>query len=258
MDGDVSAAPNIITHDDRSIPPSPTLEELLSDLATDEDHYSLNPGELTEAEHLLAEARGALAEHDAPESDAASGNKPAESSEDRLEAEHNEDNGAEEPDEEAEAAASLQRILDEIAFESDQDDTGETAAESSLQPLDATAPPKRSSKASISKQEAPFSPPLFPAAPTHLPPPSPSIDLAFPSAPSAAPEAQPKNKAKATDAKIDSWCIICLANATVRCLGCAGDLYCNVSILRLLFIQQEFSAWIIALFSKAMNVSDVS
>ena len=236
VDVNVSATPKSVTHDDDPTPASPTLEELLSDLAADEDYYSLNPGELTEAEHLLAEARGALAEHGALESVTASGNKPAGSSEDQLETEHNEDDGAEEPDEEAEAAASLQRILDEVAFESDQDDKGGTAAESGLQPLDATARPKESSKASTPEQEAPSSPPFFPAAPTHLPPPSPSTDLAFPSAPSAAPKAQPKKKAKYTDAEIDSWCIICLANATVRCLGCAGDLYCHVSILRLLFL----------------------
>ena len=41
-----------------------------------------------------------------------------------------------------------------------------------------------------------------------------------------------KSKAKAgpkqyNDAEIDSWCIICCDDATVKCLGCAGDLYCT-------------------------------
>lgn len=258
LDGDVSTAVHIVTHDNGSIPPSPTLEELLSDLATDKDSYSLNHVELTDAEHLLAEARGVLAEQDASKSDSAPGKKPARSSEDQLKAEHNEDDGAGEPDEEAEAAASLQRILDELASENDQDDNGEAAGESSLRPFDATGAQREDHNALTSNQDAPSSPPLFPAAPTHLPPSSPSTDLAFPSAPSAAPKAQPKKKAKYTEAEIDSWCIICLANATVRCFGCAGDLYCNVSIFRPLFLQQKFSACIIALFSKVANASNMS
>ncbi|OJD32916.1 zinc fyve domain containing protein [Diplodia corticola] len=50
----------------------------------------------------------------------------------------------------------------------------------------------------------------------------------LPSAPSFAPSKKPPIKAaKFTDEEIDSWCIICYANATVRCLGCDGDLYCQ-------------------------------
>ncbi|KAK8236316.1 hypothetical protein IWZ00DRAFT_116130 [Phyllosticta capitalensis] len=52
----------------------------------------------------------------------------------------------------------------------------------------------------------------------------------FPSAPSFAPSKKPPiktNKSKFTDEEIDSWCIICYDNATLRCLGCDGDLYCR-------------------------------
>ncbi|KAF2400330.1 hypothetical protein EJ06DRAFT_426665 [Trichodelitschia bisporula] len=38
--------------------------------------------------------------------------------------------------------------------------------------------------------------------------------------------ALPAGKPGLTDEEIESWCIICCADASVRCLGCGGDLYC--------------------------------
>ena len=57
--------------------------------------------------------------------------------------------------------------------------------------------------------------------------------LSLPSAPSFSPSKKPikvtKTKAKThlTDEEIDSWCIICNDDATVKCIGCDGDLYCR-------------------------------
>ncbi|EKG22012.1 hypothetical protein MPH_00603 [Macrophomina phaseolina MS6] len=60
------------------------------------------------------------------------------------------------------------------------------------------------------------------------PSPGPGGASSLPSAPSFAPSKKPPVKAtKFTDEEIDSWCIICYANATLRCLGCDGDLYCQ-------------------------------
>ncbi|KAI9842272.1 MAG: hypothetical protein M1837_007341 [Sclerophora amabilis] len=58
----------------------------------------------------------------------------------------------------------------------------------------------------------------LPSAPTFLP--------ATKSSSSSAAASKSKQTQRYTDADIDSWCIICCADATIRCLGCAGDLYC--------------------------------
>ncbi|KAF2442301.1 hypothetical protein P171DRAFT_65225 [Karstenula rhodostoma CBS 690.94] len=55
--------------------------------------------------------------------------------------------------------------------------------------------------------------------------------LGLPSAPSFSPAKKPPNiqssLAKKLDDEIETWCIICSDNATLRCLGCDGDLYCR-------------------------------
>lgn len=55
--------------------------------------------------------------------------------------------------------------------------------------------------------------------------------LGLPSAPSFSPTKKPpkiqSNLAKKLDEEIETWCIICNEDATLRCLGCDGDLYCR-------------------------------
>jgi hypothetical protein len=65
------------------------------------------------------------------------------------------------------------------------------------------------------------------------PQPSSSSDpLGLPSAPSFAPANKPpkiigSNLPAYTDEEIDTWCIICTDDATLKCLGCDDDLYCQ-------------------------------
>lgn len=54
--------------------------------------------------------------------------------------------------------------------------------------------------------------------------------LGLPSAPSFAPHKKPpvsSNLQARLDEEIDTWCIICQDDATLRCLGCDDDLYCQ-------------------------------
>ncbi|KAJ8112260.1 hypothetical protein OPT61_g5325 [Boeremia exigua] len=55
--------------------------------------------------------------------------------------------------------------------------------------------------------------------------------LGLPSAPSFAPSAKPpkvqSSMQQKLDEEIDTWCIICQDDATLKCLGCDGDLYCR-------------------------------
>lgn len=52
--------------------------------------------------------------------------------------------------------------------------------------------------------------------------------LGLPSAPTFKPIDKPIKGVmkKYTDEEMDSWCIICQDDATVKCMGCNGDLYC--------------------------------
>lgn len=54
--------------------------------------------------------------------------------------------------------------------------------------------------------------------------------LGLPSAPSFAPRNKPPvsaNIQKKIDDEVDTWCIICQDDATLKCLGCDDDLYCQ-------------------------------
>ena len=55
--------------------------------------------------------------------------------------------------------------------------------------------------------------------------------LGLPSAPSFSPTKKPpkiqSSLANKLDDEIETWCIICSDDATLRCLGCDGDLYCR-------------------------------
>ena len=193
---------------DENRPPLPTVEELLAQLGP-EDQYTLSSTDLKEADELLAEAKRTLPEENIQDRGIKSSNSAGSSSTSPIKST---EAIKIEQDEEAEAADSLQRILDELELEWQEPASIVPSSQSDEAPTP-QAPAVPDSFASL----------VFPSTPD-LPPPS----LAFPSAPTVAPSTR-KPRSRPTgipDEEIESWCIICCANAAVKCFGCEGDLYC--------------------------------
>lgn len=216
-----------VSQDGASAPPSPTLEELLAELNIEEEQQQLHSSELVDAAKLLAEAKRVLPSDEDATNTIASKEPFAKSAkskaEELKESEHQEDvNDGSEGNEEAEAAAALQRILDEVGMEEVHSGNNDGVYKSPTTNVE-----RCSSSVNQEVENAGQDASIFPKAPIHLSPRSPVNDV-FPTPPTAAPRAPACQKdTKFTDAEIESWCIICLADATIRCLGCAGDLYCQ-------------------------------
>lgn len=212
-DDRVSAEAVAKDEDEDHRPPSPTIEELLAELGP-EDQWTVDSTEIKEANELLAEAKRVLPGEEVrtQELNGADSTTELEESLEELTASH-----TNEQDEEAEAATSLQRILDEVELERQQEP----------HPPASTPPPNPKTTTPTLPSAPPdsFASLMFPPTPDIS---LPSLDL--PSTPTTAPSTRkpnPKSKAEGfTDEQIDSWCIICCTNAAVKCFGCDGDLYC--------------------------------
>lgn len=208
-DGNKQGPLTDIISNDYSCPPSPTIEELLAQLDPG-DQYNMSSTDLKEGRELLAEAKRTLADGNAsiqennPTSSAANLSRSPRVSTEAIKLEQ---------DEEDEAEASLQHILDEVKLERQQEPM---SVFSSSQPDTSLAPPAPAPPDSFASL-------IFPSTPD-IPLPS----LTLPSTPTAAPSTRkPTSKNPGfSNQVIESWCIICCANATVKCFGCDGDLYC--------------------------------
>ena len=192
-------------------PPSPTIEELLAELGP-EDQWTVDSTDLKEADDFLAEARHALPGQETVKQEPEYYNSASVTGETLVPLT---EPPRKEQDEDAEADASLQRILDELEFEKLQ----EPAPSAPSQQRDSEPPilpsPPLDSFASL----------VFPSTPE-----TPLHALNLPSTPTTAPSARKVRSEPEpqgfTDKEIDSWCIICCANASVKCSGCDGDFYC--------------------------------
>ena len=188
-------------------PPSPTIEELLADLGP-EDQYTVDSEDLDEANRLLAEAKHALPSEYSTEQTAQSIISDSDAS---ANATGPTGSPGKEDREGAEAEVALQRILDEEELE-----VKPRIVRQTLSPVHDTAP----TPAPVAGPET-FAALTFPTIPDDL-------ISNLPSTPSGKPadhSAKPKNTTFSKE-EIESWCIICCANASIKCFGCDGDLYC--------------------------------
>ena len=200
------SAPN-----DGNAPPSPTIEELLAELGP-EDQWTVDSADLKEAQGLLAEARRALPEQ---ETSTQEPENQSSASVTRGTLETSIAPSKQEQDEDAEVNASLQRILDELEVENSQEPAPGAASQQRDSEQPTLPSPPSDSFASL----------VFPSTPE-----TPLQVLNLPSTPTTTPSARKVTSTPKppgfTDEDIDSWCIICCANASVKCAGCDGDLYC--------------------------------
>lgn len=231
-----------------------TVEELLADIGPD-DQWTLKPEDPRDIARLMNQAKETLATREGStegkrspsQSDKASQREqhgdivPVIQPDKRGSHELN-DHEHDDPDNEqtadAEAEAYLQQVLDELVLEKGDSGAVSDATTPKRGTLEGAMPPSTENKAAT----YPTTPPMdFPSTPSTLPLPRsdslPAEDVAngsdplqLPSAPTTMPGRKPKKADSKlptyTDAEIQTWCIICNNDATVRCIGCDGDLYC--------------------------------
>ncbi|KAL8798362.1 MAG: hypothetical protein Q9182_006726 [Xanthomendoza sp. 2 TL-2023] len=201
-------------------PPSPTVEELLADLGP-EEQWKLDQNETAQLHTLLKEAKEALptsegeGEENHPSTQGSRNSNLQKGAENPTESRRTSTTSS--ANDEEEAARQLQRILDELDLSTVSDSL---VVEADPLPTHPHHPPS-----------LPSTPQTDPPKPPHEPSTTdnnnnnnnnPTNNL-FPSVPATLPVRKTDGF---TDAEISSWCIICCADAVVRCTGCAGDLYC--------------------------------
>lgn len=208
-------------NNDGSAPPSPTLEELLAELESDEGYF-ISKSELVEAEDLIAEAKTALPKPS--EGESAATDEGAERGTNKIPEGIDTPGGKLAPTGDQAGIEGGSRPLNE---KSTEDEEATIALQRILDELDLMSPPH--TPLALPLPPADISSPSLPSAPKSLPS-FPSLPQNFPPVPKSHPSSPPPTKspktAGYTDAEIDSWCVICLADAVVRCRGCAGELYC--------------------------------
>jgi hypothetical protein len=221
-----------------------TVEELLAELGP-EEIWTLGKDEETDIQTLLKNAQGALNQPGTQDTeDQPDGGSTQHSKEHSLTAvdtssfQPEPDSAPSSPstrrpiDEEADE--TLQRLLDEIALDPTPDTVldqadGDHEAGLSLP----TAPEKDLDPpppycAGTCTQEDVDDALARRFASLGRPQPSNTDDaLGLPSVPTGIKTYKPPPSSAPPEDEIDTWCIICLDDANLKCLGCDGDLYCT-------------------------------
>lgn len=223
-----------------------TLEELLAELNAGKELPE--PEEDQDISALLKEARSALPK-DEPDTVKPGSNEAQDTAQEQEKPREGDHLSTWEPGDEEAADEYISQVLAELElevkhspFEERDEDTQNTTKPSEDQD-EAKASHAEEDSGGIETQPAPDEPALdlpsapssqLPSAPSSQPQSNPSDEkslaerlakLSLPSIPRRT--SQSKGPPKFTNEEIDSWCVICNDDATVRCLGCDGDLYCQ-------------------------------
>ncbi|MCJ1478713.1 hypothetical protein MMC13_007396 [Lambiella insularis] len=213
-----------------------TVEELLAELGR-EEQWTLNPDEPNDIQKLLSEARDVLSQEGVSSSDAGPEQHIRNATNVGSDKEVH-SNGAVTPvskgslpsssnlTEDEEAARQLQQILDELSLE------GETEMVEGVPVYKPTSPGSPGTERALSLSDLPRTPKSLPSLPSQPGKGNVPSALDLPSAPTTAPTTKSSIKSATSklpqysDKEIETWCVICNDDATVKCLGCEGDLYC--------------------------------
>ncbi|KAI7479986.1 hypothetical protein D0860_04992 [Hortaea werneckii] len=222
-----------------------SLDDLIAEIGSD-DQWKADPDDPKHVAALLREAKEALPPQD--ESGSPQGSQQSEDDWQKTTAHESPDDGnapsrkTEAQQDEEEADDYVQRILAELDLERKYGpDEGDDSEEN-----------PGGYQGGASNHDLPSTPSNLPTSDAASRPPSyedselearfSNLGLDLPSTPSAPPSARLKPKVTAnlsgskaksnlpkyTDEDIESWCCICNEDGEVRCLGCDGDIYCQM------------------------------
>ncbi|KAF2806634.1 uncharacterized protein BDZ99DRAFT_489851 [Mytilinidion resinicola] len=243
-----------------------SLEELLKELGSG-SQWGIGGKDEGDFGKLVEEARRILPElneareHARGNGESRSGDAEVKDEKVPHEGEENEDNEDEDAMDETEADEYIAQILADLELQKkhggaeDQDDASNSGGEHEQPKSKASdleyksddgnksseepTTPSRLSRGDLELPAAPSTQPITPADDDDDFARSKTMEdaltarmnaLALPSAPSFHPSKKPIRVTKSIpfkDEEIETWCVICNDDATVRCRGCDGDLYCR-------------------------------